>query len=276
MKLKSVARFFDRLVCRDAYGTATFKAQLGLYDDATRDGLGSVRRVLSADAEVTLPTRRVIETSGALWLVGNEHPDYWAGEIVRNKYVLHRVDGLGVVRQAAQWLSGAAGLSTYCALVWVKSAKQVEISSELFDVFDIYFAQGESIAVPCFVTLAGKHYIVHETYPTEAGFTAARAAELYDPMPAAVFQRVSYDPVADTQATTDTPASVIRLRWQEHFKYFTQYSERYEAGDQQVLVAKTDVLSVQGGDLVTLAANPFRVIAAHDEGAVWSVHVRPA
>lgn len=275
MKLKNVARFFDRLVCRDAYGAATFKAQLGLYDDATRDGLGSVRRILSVDADVDIPLRRVIETAGAMWLVGGDHPDYWGAEVVRNKCVLHRVDGMASVRQAAQLLAGSAGLQAYCSLVWVKSAKQIETSSEVFDVFDIYFAHGENLAAPCFVSLDGKHYIVHETYPTEAGFTAARAAELYDPMPSAVFQRISYDPVTDTQTPASTSANVIRLRWQEHFKYFTQYSERYEAGDQQVLVAKVEVAVVTGGDIVTLSAKPYRVVAVQDEGDVWSVHVRP-
>ena len=276
MRLNRAASFFDRLVCRDAYGTASFKAQLNLFDDSTRDGLGSVRRVLSTAPAIMMPARRAIATEGKVWLVGESHPDYFTNGTIRNKYTLHQADALVSLMTFSEALAGSAGYSLYAARAWVKAAKQVEVSSELFNTFELFVAATESLPDLCVVQVGGDLLLAQDPYPTEGGFLAAHAVHLPEPLATASLHRRTYQPVTDTWGEVVSSLPVLRMRWQEHFRYFARYSTPYAAGDQQIIVRKADAPLVGPSDTLTLASQTYTVVVAYDEGDVWSIHGRPA
>lgn len=278
MKLTNVASFFDRLPCKDAYtGKVVFKGQFDLFNEAVRDGLGAMRRVLSVAPSVRIPPRKSIDTSdGKVWIVGESHPDYFDDGPIRVKYVLHQADGLATLQTFAEVLGNSGYRTLYAARVWARAAKQVEISSELFDVYDLFFASTEVVPNLSIISLCGEQYIVQETYATEGGFLAARVMELPNLTTTATFHRRSYNPVLDIWTEDDQIVPVLRMRWQEHFRYFAIYSEKYEAGDQQFILRKIDVASVSAGDVLNVGGVDYRVVVAYDEAPVWSVHGRPA
>jgi hypothetical protein len=276
VKLKQAATYFDRLVCQDAYGTATFKAQLGLFRDSMRDSSGSVRRTLSTAPNVVIPSRRVIVTDDKTWLIGESHPDYFKKGLIRCKYTLHQAEGLAHIRSFSELLADDAGVRAYAAKVWIRAAKQIEISSDLFNIFDIYFAAAETLVESCVVSLAREHYIVHDVYESEAGFRVGRASQLPDAVVEVTLRDRAYDPITDTWAEAMVTTDALRMRWQEHFKYFAQYSTRYEHGDQQFIVRQAEVPTVKAGDMLTWNGQPYQVEVAYDEGEVWSIHGRPA
>ncbi|UCV26797.1 hypothetical protein [Ferribacterium limneticum] len=275
MRLAKAASYFDRTICQDAYGSATFKAQFGLYDDATRDGLGTVRRILSTAPELVMPARHAIVVEGVTWLIGDKHQDFFGALAIRHKYVLHKAEGLANLRSFAECIAGTGGSQAYAAPVWIKTNKQVEISSDLFNTFEVILGQGEAVGVPSVIELNSKFFLVHSTYPTEAGFLAASSVEL--PSPRSTITSISRTYVPNTDTWTEAPVSVtgLHMRWQEHFKYFAQYSTDYEAGDMQVLVTKTDVASVKAGDRFVVGGQTYSVVVAYDETPIWSCHVRP-
>lgn len=276
MKLSRVSSYFDRLVCRDAYGTAKFKAQLNLFDDSTRDGLGSIRRVLSTDPAVVIPPRRVIDTGDKHWLVGENHPDYFADAPIRYKYTLHQVDGLGRIRSLADFLADAPGTQAYMGRVWTKAAKQVEVSSALYNVFELFFSEAESLSTPCVVSLDTTHFLAHTTYPTEGGFLAASAVELPAPIVALTYAERVYNPVEGVWSDTPKTVVALRIRWQDHFRYFAGYSERYQEGDVQFVVRTDAGVTPKAGDEVMVGGQAYRVVAVYDEEDTWGLHGRPA
>lgn len=274
MKLANAAKFFDRLVCQDAYGTSMFNGQMNLYDDATRDGLGSVRRILSTAPDVTIPTRHVISADGDQWLVGDDHPDFFGNGVIRRKYIVHRADALAAVRSFGEFLSGAAGHAAYAARVWIKSAKQVEVSSDLFNVYDLLFSADEQVGNGSIVTIGNDHYLAFTSYSTEGGFKSVRAMELTDLLHNGnVINRV-YSPVADSYATTSRSAKVLKIRWQDHFDYFAQYAPHYVAGDVQLITTQAEG-DVSVGDLIALSGQDFRAVDVLADNGVWSIHGRP-
>lgn len=278
MKLTNVASFFDRLPCKDAYtGKVVFKGQFDLFNEAVRDGLGAMRRVISTAPSVIVPPRKAIDTSdGKVWLIGESHPDYFNDRPIRVKYVLHQADGLATLQSFSEALTGTVSRSLYAARVWARSAKQVEISSELFDVLDLFFSSAEVVPNLSIIQLCGENYIVHETYATEGGFLAARVSELPNLRGTATFSKRVYDPITDSWAESTNDVPILRMRWQEHFRYFAAYSEKYEAGDQQIILSKVDVTRVDAGDILTVEGQNYRVVVAYDEGSVWSIHGRPS
>ena len=122
MKLTNVASFFDRLPCKDAYtGKVVFKGQFDLFNEAVRDGLGAMRRVLSVAPSVRIPPRKSIDTSdGKVWIVGESHPDYFDDGPIRVKYVLHQADGLATLQTFAEVLGNSGYRTLYAARVWVR------------------------------------------------------------------------------------------------------------------------------------------------------------
>lgn len=276
MRLSRVATFFDRLTCRDAYGTQTFRGQLNLFDDSTRDGLGSVRRVLSVSPSVTLPARRAINTDDKVWLLGESHPDYFADGMIRNRYILHQADALVSVLTLDEAVVGAVGYKAYAARAWVKAAKQIEVSSELFNTYEVFFASSEALPDLCVVRFGADLLLAQDPYPTEGGFLAMHGSHLPDALVTATLKRRTYQPVTDTWSEIATNVPALRMRWQEHFRYFARYSTPYAAGDQQFIVRKIDAPLIEVNDLLVVAGSTYEAVVAYDEGAVWSVHGRPA
>ena len=275
MKLANAAKFFDRLVCQDAYGNARFNAQFNLYDDATRDGLGAVRRILSTAPEVVVPSRRVIAADSEQWLIGDSHTDYFGNGAIRRKYIAHKADALAAIRSFGEFLSGNHGATAYAARVWIKTSKQVEVSSELFNVYDVLFSASEKIPAGSVVTIGDEHYLAFASYTTEGGFRAVRAMELPDPLVDGEVVSRAYNPTTDTYADTHKVAKLIKVRWQDHFEYFAQYAPSYKVGDVQLIVLRA-VGGVSVGDHIKAPGCVYRAIEVTSEGDVWSIHGRPA
>lgn len=281
MRLSVAARWFDKTVCADAYNArATFKGQLNLFDDSMRDGATVVRRVLSVDDSVVIPARGAVTIHGDTYIVGANHPDSFAGEVIRRKYVLHRADGLAGARTADQALRGLAGTDLYGARIWVKDMKEIETSSRLASFLDIYVAPSETVTPGTFVTLAGRWHLVRNTFKGPSGFLVCESDELpLECLASGTYTARSggaYDPSSDT-VTGAAPATVNLLvhRWQDDFFYHRASAAKYVQGDVVARVSKANIATAVPGDSFTFAGATHRVISTLDDGLnAWTLHAR--
>lgn len=276
MKLTSAAKHFDKLVISDAYTPATtFKGQIVPYDDSTRDGATVVRRILSVAPTVAIPARGSITFGGQQWLVGALAPDYFNNTAIRHKYPIHRCDGLATIKTIQQALQNSSGSTAYSSLLWVKAAKEVEVSSGEFDVLNMYFSTYETITERTLVSLGSRWYLIRTSYVSSAGFRVAVVDELPEPVLETVtLQSRTFNPITETYSSTPTYAAAIRLRWQSSFEYLSAASETYQRGDLQLMLLKTVTPKVQ--DALTLSDGNWRVLSVLDEGTHWSAHLRRA
>lgn len=274
MRLAAAARYFDRQLMTDAYGTATLRAQFDLFDDSKRDGGVTRRRMLSVAPGVALPARRAVASDGIVWLVGGQNPDYFAGEAIRRKYPLHMADGLASIQSFAQYLAATPGLSAYAAIDWVKSAKEIDESSELADTLNIVLAKGESLAFPSLLTLNGETYLLRQSHVSSAGFLIVNADEIGTPVSeTGSFTSRTYDAVNDTWAGTPVSVKFLRLRWQSHFRYLSQRTPNFQAGDD-VLVCLQSAATPKANDKVALSDGVWQMLTVQAEGTCWSIHAR--
>lgn len=275
MKLKNVAKYFDRLVFQDAYQPATtFKGQFDVYDDSKRDGLTIERRIVSVAPEVVVPTRKTVTADGVTWMLGDVARDYYKNEAIRHKYVAHLAQGLATVRTFEETLTSAAGLSAYASRVWVKGSKEIEESSDVVDVFNIYFAPDEPVVEGMLINLSGRFHLVRSVYPSAGGFLVALVDELAEPVVVTCTTvKRTYRPLTDTFQEVPTSTTALRIRWQSHFKYPNKASETYKPGDD-VLVTLKSSTTPKAGDKVVLSGENYCVISVLDEGTVWSMHIR--
>lgn len=274
MRLAAAASYFDDQILTDAYGTATIRGQFDLFDDSKRDGVSTRRRILSVAPDTVIPARRALRFDGYVWLVGSGNPDYFGASAIRRKYVLHEADGLAQIRTLAEFLSGVAGLSAYAALEWVKAIKEIDESSELTDMMSVVLASTESPPGLGILTLSGKHYLLREPHESSAGFMAVLVEEVKEPaIEVGSFTGRTYEPVSDTWTGASAPVSFLRLRWQSHFRYLSQRTPTYQAGDD-VLVCLQSAATPKANDRITLSDGAWQVISARPEGGCWSLHAR--
>lgn len=304
MRLASAAGHFDRQVLTDAYGpiipagtwrldTAEFTldysqatldgfigaptfivGQLDLYDDGKRDSVAVGRRILSVAPNMPMVVRSALRLGDYVFIVGSGNPDYFRQEVIRRKYILQTATGLASVRSFGQYLSLAPGLSAYTATEWIKTAREVSQSSELFDEMNGIFALTELLPDVGIVEVSGLTYLMRESHVTPAGFQAASLEEIKAPAreSGSFISRV-YDPVLDAWTGTTTPVGFLRLRWQSHFKYLSRRTLRYEAGDDVLVCLKTAATPV-AGDRITLPDGVWQVLTVQPENDCWSIHVR--
>jgi hypothetical protein len=283
MRLLDAARFFDRTEFVDAYSPtiSLFKGQTSLYDDSLRDGTTVVRKIMSVAPGVSLPARRCVKAHDEVFIVGGIHKDSFDGEVIREKYNLHRADGLGTLKTTDQALRNLAGTDLYASRLWVKDLKEMEISSKLPSFLNIYVASSETVLAGGLILLSGRWHLVRNTFVSAAGFLVCESDEL----PAGCLTTATYtsraagaySPATDTVGAA-APASVAILahRWQDDYEYVRLAADDYEQGDIVAKVSSTQVTTADAGDTFTLASGiKYKVLAAASDGAgAWELHCR--
>lgn len=278
MRLKDAARYFDKTVCADVYApTVTFKAQLDLFDDAKRDGATVLRRILSTSPDVVLPARLTITTSGGVWMIGTGHIDSFNSEDIRTKYIIHHADGPATIKTVAQALS-TGGTPSYASRLWIKDLKEVDVSSSLFSMLNVYFAPNEAVAAGNLILLAGHLHFVRNVYTGAAGLLIAESDEL----PANAVSSVTYtprggayNPTTDvTAASAPITANLLRTRYQDDFAYQNEAAPKYVTGDIRGSVLKSVIVAPKVDDYVTLTDGDWRVVSIEDETLTWGLHLR--
>ena len=279
MKLSAAANYFDNQSFRDAYsGAHALYGQMDLYDDARREGLTPVRRIVSMKPGTAMPARRTLILGTDVLLMSSAPSiDYFKTDPIRSKYIAHRADGLGEIKTILQELGSSAGTSVYAAAVWLKGNKEIDESADMTSSLNLYFTVGETVAERSLLSLSGAWYFVRYTYLTTTGFLAAVADKLDAPN----FETVSYakrvyNPVTDTHSSAAVNIKALRLRWQVKFEYLSAASPKYAEGDDVVMVRAADVPAPTTGDLITLSDGARKVESIQADGSLWHLRVARA
>lgn len=274
MRLAKAASRFDNTVAGDAYDPAiTFRCQLAPLDLYKIDGTAVKRRQMSAAPAVVMPARKVIDIDGQRYLVGDGSPDHWMGEVIRRNYVLQGADHLAELNTIQGVLTNGASSSAYASLDFNKYNTDERISSDYLPQYQLFFADSEAVEANTMVKIGAAWYLVKESYRSVSGLRVALANELLGSVVETInFGARTYDPVTDTYTSAGASVKVIRVRWTEHFKYMSQGSTKYEAGDQQVFMPKT--VTPKPSDILPLYDGVWHVQSVVDEGGFWGCHVR--
>jgi hypothetical protein len=277
MKLSNVAKYFNQTPVYDAYsGDFLFDAQLDVYDDSKSDGLTVQRRVLEVTPEDARPTRSVVEIGSQKFVLGAEVLDYFMRKPIRKKYVMHQADGLATVKTLRQLLDEAVGQQIYAGRMWERTAAQIEESSNLVNVLDVFFAMTETVLPNQFIHLAGSWHIVRASVPSGAGLGMAIVEQIGDsPIETGTITRKTHDKVTDTYQNVSVPVTVARFRWQSNFEYFSEASETFVRGDQRAAALKS--FGLTPGQLLSLSDGKWLIVStAPGPSETTLLHLRRA
>lgn len=275
MKLKDAAKFFDKTVAKDAYNHAKrFKCQIEPLDLYKMDGTRIKMRGMSTAPGIAIPARGVINIAGQNYLVSDNSDDQWAGEAVRSRYVIQGADDLVQIKTIAQELASQTGTQAFASIDFNKYSTDERDSSDYHAQYHIFLGGTETVAENYLISTLDRTYLVKAAHTSTSGLKDALCNLLDDPViDTATFGSRAYDPISDTYTDTTSTVRCIRIRWQDHFNYLSQGSEKFERADMVVLVPLS--MTPKAGDKITLD-EPWRVVSVVSHPTYRSLHVRRA
>lgn len=256
MRLKNVARYFDTCKIYDGYTDAyLFKAQSSTFMESASEGAVSVRRMLSLDPNLAIPTRAVIKVLGTLYVVGEENLDEWASEAVRKTCWTRKVSDYFSVKSPNELLTEAVGFSAY-AQKGQKTQKPSYESASVFNTWEMSFSVSEAVEKNKVLTASSGTYLVNAVYKDTDGFLTAEATELDGgAISISVDAGKVYDPVSDTYTGSSISVQALLVDYRVVFDLQTQADYAAQAGDKSLILpaslspASGLTLSFPGGEL---------------------------
>jgi len=276
MTLKEAAKYADKTVFTDTYGTATFYGQLHPFTDNVRSSQAARRRILETAPEVSMPARQTVTegSSGVVYLVAYPAVDSYKGRSIRFKYPACHTDGVFSVRTIAQVLANSGGVTdAYVAVSYVKQWDQPD-SSFFFSNFELTYARSLTVAVGDILIGAGKYFLAMQPGRVDdIGFGAVDVTEIVSPLATVTFKGYSGVIVPSTDAYTETTITNVPIFIEHTMLDYVHEAlgfVKLEPGDKAISFLKSKVTTVRPGDII----GTYRVIAVSDSGSTWKVHAR--
>jgi hypothetical protein len=274
MNLADASRYFDRTTATDVVtGKTLFRCQIDPFDESKRDAAAAYRRVMSVAPGTAMPSNNVAVIMGRVWMIGGYEPD-GLEDLHRVKYVVQAASVQLKVSRLNLFLSGAYSSETYACPTWTKDAKQLEVSSETPQIFDVTLPLGTDVHPDDVLWGSATAYLVLASHPQASGMLVANCLKLDQsaPLQATISTR-TYDPVTGTYgAPVDTLANSLLVRWQSLFKYGSQMSERYQEGDVSIVLPAGTVVTTS--TKITLSGVSYQVLAVLDIAGAVVAHAR--
>lgn len=277
MTLHEVARFADMTVFKDAYSSATFFGQLLLFNDSTRSGPATKRRVLEVGPDVALPAKKTITESltGLTYIVSIPSYDYYNGTPIRAKYPVSPADGVIEIRTIGQLLANSGGITdAYADLTYLRRVI-LEDQSSFEQGFDVFLSNYYSVDRGTIIKFDGKYYRARQdSRKDEVGMTAVEVSQVHTPVGTATFQGAgtTFNPTNDSYTP---PAAVpnVATFTESIFLDFVHEALGYvklQPGDKAISFLKATVASVKAGDKI----GNYRVLSVSDNSTFWTIHGR--
>jgi hypothetical protein len=274
MKLADASSYFDRTPALDTVtGLSLFLGQIGPYDDSKRDASAAYRRILSVRPGTSMPASMVVSMLGRTWMIGAMEPD-GLEELYREKYVLQQAAGQLKVSRLSGFLSSTVAATYWASANWVKDAKQLEVSSETPQIFDITMPGSSDVRVHDVVWNTGVAYLVLSPRLVASGYVQVNCLKLEQTAPVVASMTTrTYAPTTGAY-TSAAPANVnaLLVRWQSLFEYGSQTSERYQEGDAAIVLPSGTVASTS--TKITVSSIAYQVLSVLDIDGAVVLHAR--
>jgi len=210
-----------------------------------------------------------------VYIIGDDTDDHFQGDRVRTNYVLMGADHLATVRTIAEALSNAVGFQAYVSRDWNKDLIDSRDSARRISEYHIFFSRTEPVPRHGVIEFDGQTYFVQETHHALSGLTDALSIELEGPAYETInYGTRTYNATTDTYSSVPTSVKVLRLRWQEAFRYLTRASEDYVRGDQILMMLKAGSPTPKASDVFDLSDGQFKIVSILDESLYYNLHVR--
>lgn len=277
MKLKNASRYFDTCPVYDGYtGSLLFKVQASTFMEAAAEGSVSVRRTISLDPTLDLPSHSVITVLGERYVTGEINSDEWKSEAIRKTCWTKKVSDSFRVGTVAQLLAGSTVTSIYGHKRQTKEVNTLD-SSNLENFWEASISVNSGVAKSNILKSGPTLYRVRFTYVSVDGFLTCGLDQLqYTVSTAQVASGKVYNPVTDTYLGSTQSVNCLPVDYKIVYDTATQADYAVQQGDISIYLPSSITpstgmqLSLVEPDLV----GNWQILNFHSEGGAWCVHAR--
>lgn len=267
ISLKEAAAAFNDTLFTDINSENEFSGQLLPFNDSTRSGPTSRRRILETEPEIIVPDVVIQVATSEVFLTANPSHDFFMSDVVRNKRPIIPSDKNYSIKSVEEILNLSAGVTEWGALSYTRR-EVLEDSSD--------YLGGYSIILPSHVTIGSGQYLIEGTnyYRSrstsrvdELGFTTVELVELPEAVQTLdIVVKGVYNPITETSAEVTTAVLCVVETRSKSYENTRMDAVKIEDGDFTV----STLHACEVGDTVGV----FNIIHKRVEGVVNVLHCR--
>jgi hypothetical protein len=267
MSLAEASRAFNTQGFSDVTGANTFKGQTLPYNDGTRSGATTRRRILETDASTVVPEVLVDSGSGEIFIRSTPSIDYFNSSIIRKKYIIAPSDHVYSSISTLGILSGSIAGLVHGAAHYIRRIA-LEEQSDFLGGYSLLVPTSVSVSAGDFLWFGSSYFrALEDSFADAIGITTVNCVKLDEPFQSlSVTTNGTYDPVAETYATTVATVPCIVEPREKSFINIRQDAEKNMPGDKTIYT----LTACGEGDLI----GPYKVIYSYNEGLVYILHCR--
>lgn len=278
MDIAAASSFFDADEVLDGYtGQYLFTAHSMPHDDSTSSGSTVRRKTLVTEPQYSAPARRVILFNDEFWIVGNNNPDSFGGEIVRRNFGLKKSSGLGQLLTPGQAALSLPGLQMHLQRDYYRDTVDTQASSEWDTMWNVYCPFSEPVAKGMFLKLGTSLMRVRNLYPSVDEYLVAEADELDADVhqPAEFIKKGAVNLVAGVRQDDSVLTQVLQFELPKSYAFRLEAEAETKPGDRAVIVPKSALTPTAGATFKMLSAT-WRVMSVVPQADCWLLHARRA
>lgn len=268
MTLAQAAAKFNQTVFTDLNGLNPFTAQILPFNDSTRSGPTSRRRILEVSPAVTVPDVVIEQDTGEVFLRSIPSSDFFQGSIVRRKYVVLPSDDTYTVNTALGILSSSAGTSVRGLANYVRRTV-LSGTSDYTGGYSLVLPQSLHMHAGEFAYFGDTYYrAVEDSFVDDIGFTVVDSIKIPNLVQTlSITVKGTYNPKTETYPTpVPVPTMCLVEDRMKSFINTRQDAEKIIPGDVTISTKK----ACSPGDIV----GDYTVIARQIYGTVYVLHCR--
>lgn len=274
MRLKNVARFFDKEPAYDGYDNSLlFRCQYSSFDDSAGDGSTNRRRGMSTAANVVIPARGCLKLGDQRWLVGSATDDSFQAAAMRKNYNLKRVTNSLAILTVTGAATAASGTAAYAQLHYFKDTANALNDADMDTFWNVFFVSSEPVVKGTFLRdEANTLYRVREVYIVPEGLLIAQTDQLdADALQAIVLGGDTYDAINDTVSGSTVSVDVVQVDMSKFYR--NRLPDEFNIrGDRTVFIPATTPVTV--GQTFTMQSAEWRIVTTQTESDATVCTVR--
>lgn len=276
MDLLAASSYFDEDEVLDGYtGQFLFLAHSNPHDDSTSSGSTVRRKTLVTEPHCEAPARRVISFNDEFWIVGNNNPDSFGGQLVRRNFGLKKSSGLGQLLTPAQAALGQPGYQMHLQRDYYRDTVDTQASSEWDTMWNVYCPFTEPVTKGMFLKLGTSLMRIRNLYPSVDEYLVAEADELDADVrqPVEFIKKGKVNLVAGKREDDSVLTHVLQFEIPKSYSFRLEAEAETKPGDRAVVVPRSALTPTLGAVFNMLQVS-WKVMSVVPGTDYWLLHAR--
>lgn len=235
LSMTDAAATFNKTLFTDINHLNEFSGQLLPFNDSTRSGATSRRRILEVHPDIVVPKVIIEASTPEVFIVALPSTDFFRDTPVRRKYPVLPAESNYSIKTVKEILDSSPWSTEWGTISYIRR-EVLENSSEYLGGYSVILPSSVSVVAGEYVSSGTQTYRAREdSYIDELGFTVVEVVKINDLLQTlSITVKGVYDPITETRPTVTTPVPCVVEERTKSYTNDRMDSEKIVDGDKTV------------------------------------------